>query len=145
MYISIAVYNYKGTEKKLHYAKGKSIKKNPTFVANKGKIFKEERKIKKANKINDVKIVSLSGGKNLKKNKNRKLIFLEFGSFYYLKYAKDLRNSLKDFLSNENIVIKGSPSNYLVIIGPIINMAKYDIIYNKLKDNNFDGYQIKVK
>ena len=145
IYISDAVASSLGIEKDLPYVKIESIKKNPTFVANKAKIFKEERKIKKANKVSDVKIISLSGGKNIKKDKHKNLIYLEFGSFYYLKYAKDLRNSLKDFLSNQNIAIKGSPGNYLLIIGPIGNMNKYDLIYSKLKANNFEGYQIKVK
>ena len=145
IYISDAVVSSLAIEKDLPYVKIESIKKNPTFVANKAKIFKEERKIKKANKVSDVKIISLSGGKNIKKDKHKNLIYLEFGSFYYLKYAKDLRNSLKDFLSNQNIAIKGSPGNYLLIIGPIGNMNKYDLIYSKLKANNFEGYQIKVK
>tara|TARA_B100000780_G_scaffold279179_1_gene256227 strand:- start:5095 stop:5787 length:693 start_codon:yes stop_codon:yes gene_type:complete len=145
IYISDAVASSLGIEKNLPYVKIESIKKNPTFVANKAKIFKEERKIKKANKVNDVKIISLSGGKNIKKDKYKNLIYLEFGSFYYLKYAKDLKNSLKEFLSNQNIAIKGSPGNYLLIIGPISNMNKYDLIYSKLKTNNFEGYQIKVK
>ena len=145
IYISDAVASSLGIEKNLPYVKIESIKKNPTFIANKAKIFKEERKIKKANKVSDVKIISLSGSKNIKKDKDKNLIYLEFGSFYYLKYAKDLKNSLKEFLSNQNIAIKGSPGNYLLIIGPIGNMNKYDLIYNKLKTNNFEGYQIKVK
>jgi len=145
IYISDAVASSLGIEKNLPYVKIESIKKNPTFVANKAKIFKEERKIKKANKVSDVKIISLSGGKNIKKDKHKNFIYLEFGSFYYLKYAKDLRNNLKDFLSNENIVIKGTSSNYLLTIGPITNMNKYDLIHNKLKVNNFEGYKIKVK
>ena len=145
IYISDAVVSSLAIEKDLPYVKIESIKKNPTFVANKAKIFKEERKIKKANKVSDVKIISLSGGKNIKKYKHKNLIYLEFGSFYYFKYAKDLKNSLKEFLSNQNIDIKGSPGNYLLIIGPIGNMNKYDLIYSKLKANNFEGYQIKVK
>ena len=145
IYISGTIASSLGIEKNLPYVKIESIKKNPTFVANKAKIFKEERKIKKANKVSDVKIISLSGSKNIKKDKHKDLIYLEFGSFYYLKYAKDLRNSLKDFLSNQNIAIKGSPENYLLVIGPIGNMNKYDLIYSKLKANNFEGYQIKVK
>jgi len=145
IYISDAVASSLGIEKDLPYVKIESIKKNPTFVANQAKIYKEERKIKKANKVSHVKITSLSGSKNIKKNNHKNLIYLEFGSFYYLKYAKDLRNSLKDFLSNQNIAIKGSPGNYLLIIGPIGNMNKYDLIYSKLKANNFEGYQIKVK
>ena len=87
IYISDFVASSLEIEKNLPYVKIETIKKNPTFVANKAQIFKEERKIKKANKINDVKIISLSGRKNTKKDNRRNFIYLEFGSFYYFEYA----------------------------------------------------------
>ena len=72
-------------------------------------------------------------------------MFIQYGSFYYSNYAKELRYNLKKFLPTKNIAIKGKVGNYLVTIGPIKNLEEYDLIFKKLNFNKFDGYEIIIK
>ena len=144
-YVSEAVANELEINTEFPIVKIESVKKNRTFIANKAKIFQEERRLKNTSKVNNVEVISLIKKKLLKKKIKKKYLFIQFGSFYNFEYAKKLRANLKNFLTAKNIAIKGKVGNYLVTIGPIKNLEEYDLIFKELNFNKFNGYEIIIK
>jgi hypothetical protein len=148
IYVSESVVSKLEISKNLPYIKIEEIrssKANPTFVANKAEIFQEEKKVLNTSRVSNVEVISL-GKPGLKENiATNKKIYLEFGSFYYIDYAKELQRNLKSFLSFENIVIEGGKKNYHVTIGPISSISIYDQLFFKLKNKNYEGYKILIK
>ena len=145
-YISNNVARELEINKNFTLIKIESIKKNRTFVANKAKIFQEERRLKSTSKVNSVKVISLNKKKPFKTSiKKKKILLIQFGSFYNFNYAIELKNNLKKFLPTKNIAIKGKAGNYFVNIGPVKNLEEYDLLFKKLKLNKFNGYEIIIK
>ena len=144
-YVSDAVVNELEIKTEFPFVKIESIKQNRTFIANKAKIYKEERRLKNTSKVNNVEVVYLSKRKLSEKKIKNFFLFIQYGSFYYSNYAKELRDNLKKFLPTKNIAIKGKVGSYLVTIGPIKNLEEYDLIFKKLNFNKFDGYEIIIK
>ena len=144
-YINDSVVNQLEINTEFPFVKIESIKQNRTFVANKGKIFQEEKRLKNTSKVYSVEVISLGKKKLSKKKIKKKTLFIQYGSFYYSNYAKELRDNLKKFLPTKNIAIKGKVGNYLVTIGPIKNLEEYDLIFKELNFNKFDGYEIIIK
>jgi len=148
IYVSESVVSKLEINKNLPYIKIEEIrssKSNPTFVANKAEIFQEEKKVLSTSRVSNVEVISLSKP-GLKENiATNKKIYLEFGSFYYIDYAKELQKNLKSFLNFKNIVIEGGKKNYHVTIGPISSVSIYDQLFLKLKNKNYEGYKILIK
>ena len=148
IYVSESVIRKLEVNKNLPYVKIEEIrnsKSNPTFVANKAEIFQEEKKVLNTSRVSNVEVVSLSKPRLKENVATNKKIYLEFGSFYYIDYAKELQKNLKSFLSFENIVIEGGKKNYHVTIGPISSISIYDQLFFKLKNKNYEGYKILIK
>jgi hypothetical protein len=144
-YVNDSVVNQLEINTQFPFVKIESIKQNRTFVANKAKIFQEEKRLKNTSKVYSVEVISLGKKKLSKKKIKKKTLFIQYGSFYYSNYAKELRDNLKKFLPTKNIAIKGKVGNYLVTIGPIKNLEEYDLIFKELNFNKFDGYEIIIK
>jgi hypothetical protein len=148
VYVSESVFQKLNIDKKLPFVRIEDIsnaKSNPTFIASKAEIFQEERKVSNTSKVNNVEIAPLSSTESKKTELISKKIYLQFGSFYYSKFANELRNNLINSLKVINIAIEGGSKNYYVTIGPISNIKVYDSLYYKLKQNNYDGFKILVK
>ena len=147
-YVSDSVFQKLEIDKKLPFVRIEDIsntKSNPTFIANKAEIFIEERKVPNTSKVSNVEIAPLSGLDSAKSELETKKIYLQFGSFYYSKFANELQNNLINSLKVKNIAIEGSGKNYYVIIGPISNINMYDNLYYKMKQNNYVGFKILIK
>lgn len=145
-YISKSVIKGLKINSNFSIVKIESIKKNRIFIANKAKIFKEEKQLRNTSKVNDVVVVSLNKKKIIIKKKPKKnKLFIQYGSFYYFEYANELVDNLKNFLPTKNIAIKGKIGNYFVVIGPIRNLEEYDFVFKKLNIRKLDGYEIVVK
>jgi len=148
VYVSESVFQKLKIDKKLPFVRIEDIsnaKSNPTFIASKAEIFQEERKVSNTSKVSNVEIAPLSSTESNKTELISKKIYLQFGSFYYSKFANELRNNLINSLKVKNIAIEGVSKNYYVTIGPISNIKVYDSLYYKLKQNNYDGFKILVK
>ena len=73
------------------------IKKNKSFIAEKAKIFNEEKKISSNAPVTSVKISNISKDKNKKNDNESKRIFIHIASFY----SGDTANFLKQRIGKE--------------------------------------------
>tara|TARA_X000000950_G_scaffold139815_1_gene173500 strand:- start:1292 stop:2029 length:738 start_codon:yes stop_codon:yes gene_type:complete len=122
------------------------IKKNKSFVAEKAKIFTEEKKIPSNAPVTSVKILNISKDKT-NKNKNKSIdIFIHIASFYSVNTAKFLKQRIiKEVPEFESVKLKIKKVNdkeTQVISGPYtsINLLKND--YIKLKNFGFEELNI---
>ena len=121
------------------------IKKNKSFIAEKAKIYNEERKISSNAPVTSVKISNISKDKK-EKIKRKQKIFIHIATFY----SADTANFLKQRILNEvsNFDIKKLKINQVnkkqtqVISGPYtsVNLLKND--YIKLKSFGFEELDI---
>ena len=122
------------------------IKKNKSFVAQKAKIFKEERTISNNAPVDSVQILNIS--KNKKENTKTKIntFNIKIASFYYQDVAKLLIERIKIELPEFNMskikVIKKSDNEINLISGPYntVNLMKNDYIL--LKKFGFEELEI---
>ena len=122
------------------------IKKNKSFVAEKAKIFNEEKKISSKAPVASVQISNISKNKTTKKNNTKEQIFILIGSFYSVETAKFLKQRIiKEIaeLDNKNLRLKKiNNKETQLILGPYttVNLLKND--YIKLKNFGFEELDI---
>ena len=124
------------------------LKKNKSFIAEKAKVFNEEKKIPSNAPVTSVKISNISKNK-IKKNKNSKdNIYIHVASFYSKDTAKFLKQRIVEELTefdNKKLKIKQiNNKETQVISGPYssINLLKND--YIKLKNFGFEELDILI-
>lgn len=110
------------------------IKKNKSFVAEKAKIFQEEKKISSKAPVASVQISNISKKKTNNKKINKENIYILVASFY----TKEAANLLKQriikevsYYDNKKLkIIKKTSKEYEVLSGPYksINLLKNDYI-----------------
>ncbi len=124
------------------------IKKNKSFIAEKAKIYKEEKKIPSKAPVADVQISNISKNKLKKIEENSDEIYIHIASFYSINTAKFLKQRIiKDVIEFDNNKIKIKKKNNkqnLVISGPYnsINLLKNDYIL--LKNFGFEELDIFI-
>ena len=122
------------------------LKKNKSFIAERAKVFNEEKKIPSNAPVTSVKISNISKNK-IKENKNLKdKIYIHIASFYSKNTAKFLKKRIVEELSEFNkqkLKVKQiNNKETQVISGPYtsINLLKND--YIKLKNFGFEELDI---
>ena len=124
------------------------IKKNKSFVAEKAKIFNEEKKISSKAPVESVQISNISKNKNHLKKVNSDKIFIHIASFYSIDTAKFLKQRIIKELNNYDNkklnIKKINNKETQVISGPYttINLLKND--YIKLKNFGFEELDIFI-
>ena len=122
------------------------IKKNKSFVAEKAKIFKEEKTISSNAPVESVHISNISKNKNFKKDNSNDNFFILIGSFYSKDTAVFLKQRINkeipDFNINKLKILKKRTKEVDVISGPYnnINIMKND--YTLLKKFGFEELNI---
>ena len=122
------------------------IKKNKSFIAEKAKIYNEEKKISSNAPITSVKISNISKDKNREVTKKPNKIFIHIASFYSADTANFLKQriikELSDFDINKLKIKQVSKKKTHVISGPYtsVNLLKND--YIKLKNFGFEELDI---
>ena len=122
------------------------IKKNKSFVAEKAKIFKEEKTISSNAPVESVQISNISKNKNFKKDNSNDNFFILIGSFYSNETAVFLKQRINkeipDFNINKLKILKKRTKEVDVISGPYnnINIMKND--YTLLKKFGFEELNI---
>tara|TARA_B100000427_G_scaffold329520_1_gene346076 strand:- start:364 stop:1095 length:732 start_codon:yes stop_codon:yes gene_type:complete len=145
--ITDAVASKLELDKSIPFVEINEIKKNKSFVAEKAKTFKEEKKVSNKVPVTSVKIDNIS---KIKKNKNKKskifyVIIAEFYSHNSAVYLKERINAeMKNFSVNKLSIKKMQKNNFQLISGPYntVNSLKNDYII--LKKNGFEELEIKV-
>ena len=124
------------------------VKKNKSFVAQKTKIFQEEKKIYSNAPIESVKIDNISKSKKNKSHVNKDKFFIVIGEFYSSNSAKLLKKRITDKLTNfdsKKLNIKIKKKNKITLFsGPYttINLMKND--YIQLKSFGFEELDISI-
>ena len=124
------------------------IKKNKSFVAEKAKIFNEEKKVTTNAPVASVEISNIS--KNKSKINKEKLddMFIHIGTFYSIDTANFLKKRIVKELSgfnNNNIRIKKNNNKETqVISGPYTSVNSLKNDYIKLKNFGFEELDIFI-
>ena len=124
------------------------IKKNKSFIAEKAKIYKEEKKIPSKAPVATVKISNISKNKIKKVNKISDSIFINIATFYSYNTAKFLKKriteEMKSLDSKKLKLKKVNNKKTQVILGPYtsVNLLKND--YIKLKNYGFEELDIYI-
>ena len=126
------------------------IKKNKSFIAQKAKIYNEEKKIPSKAPVASVQISNIS--KNKDKNKKIKnsseKIYIHIASFYSIQTAKFLKTriieEINELDSKKLYIKKINDKETQVILGPYtsVNLLKND--YIKLKNYGFEEMDIFI-
>ena len=124
------------------------IKKNKSFVAEKAKIYSEEKKIPSKAPVASVQISNISKDKTKISKKKKDKIFIHIATFYSPKTAKFLKERIvKDVknLDSRNLKIKKKNNKETqLILGPYmsVNLLKND--YIKLKSYGFEELDVFI-
>ncbi len=124
------------------------IKKNKSFVAQKAKIFSEEKKVPSKAPVASVQISNISKNKSKENNKIPDQIFIHIASFYSIDTANFLKKRIIKDVSEFDIkklkIKKKNNKETLVISGPYssINLLKNDYIL--LKNFGFEEMDIFI-
>ena len=122
------------------------IKKNKLFVAEKAKIYNEEKKISSKAPVTSVKISNISKDKKKKSINKPNKIFIHIASFYSVDTANFLKQRIVKEVTNFDInklkIKKINNKETHVISGPYnsVNLLKND--YIKLKNFGFEELDI---
>ena len=124
------------------------VKKNKSFVAEKAKIYSEEKKIPSKAPVASVKISNISKNEPKKTQKTSEQIFINVASFYSIETAKFLKkriiNEVNDINLNKLKIKKVNNKETQVILGPYnsVNSLKND--YIKLLNFGFEELNIFI-
>ena len=124
------------------------VKKNKSFVAEKAKIYSEEKKIPSKAPVASVKISNISKNEPKKTQKTSEQIFINVASFYSIETAKFLKkriiNEVNDLDLNKLKIKKVNNKETQVILGPYnsVNLLKND--YIKLLNFGFEELNIFI-
>ena len=124
------------------------VKKNKSFVAEKAKIYSEEKKISSKAPVASVKISNISKNEPKKTQKTSEQIFINVASFYSIETAKFLKkriiNEVNDINLNKLKIKKVNNKETQVILGPYnsVNSLKND--YIKLLNFGFEELNIFI-
>ncbi len=122
------------------------IKKNKSFVAEKAKIFNEEKKIPSKAPVATVQISNISKNKEKKLKKNNDNIFIHVATFYSSGTAEFLKNRIiKDVADLDKSKIKIKKINNKetrVILGPYISVNSLKNDYIKLEKFGFEELDV---
>ena len=123
------------------------IKKNKSFIAEKAKIYNEEKKISGNAPVTSVEISNISKAKK-KFNRKKNDIFILIATFYSNEVALFLKEriikEIPDFDNNKLKITKKSSKEIDLISGPYstINLMKND--YINLKKFGFEELEIRL-
>ena len=146
--ISNSVADEINLDKKLPFIEILELKKNKSFVAEKAKIFNEERKISTNAPVMSVKISNISKNKSKKEKKAESKIYIQIASFYskdsatYLK--KRILSEIPDLDVKKLKIVRKSNKKINLYSGPYnsISLVKND--YSKLKSFGFEELDITI-
>ena len=124
------------------------IKKNKSFIAEKAKIYQEEKKISSKAPVTSVQIANISKKKPINKKNSKEDVYILVASFYTNEAAILLKQRIIDESPSYNNKIlkikKRNSKKYEVLSGPYmsVNLLKND--YIELKKFGFEELDITI-
>jgi len=133
-------------DKKEPYVEIILISKNSTFIAQKSKIFDEEKNVAEKAPIDGIKIISLNSKKNqdIKKIENDKFSYsIKVADFYYKKTAKLMIDKIKNETNLTKIkILELSKTNYRVLLGPFNDINSLRESFEEIDSLFFENLEI---
>lgn len=133
-------------DKKEPYVEIILISKNSTFIAQKSKIFDEEKNVAEKAPIDGIKIISLNSEKNqdIKKIENDKFSYsIKVADFYYKKTAKLMIDKIKNETNLTKIkILELSKTNYRVLLGPFNDINSLRESFEEIDSLFFENLEI---
>ena len=135
-------------DKKLPLIRILELKKNKSFIAEKAKIFQEEKKISSRAPVTSVEISNISKKKNKIKKTNNDEIYILVASFYTNEAAnllkKRINNEMPNYVIKKLKIRKKTVKEFEVLSGPYksINLLKND--YISFKNFGFEELDIFI-
>ncbi len=124
------------------------VKKNKSFIAEKAKIYNEEKKISSKAPVASVKISNISKNKSYKKKENLDKIFILVASLYSTETAKFLRQRIIQEITNfdaQKLKIKKiNNKETQVISGPYTSVILLKNDYIMLKSYGFEELDVFI-
>ena len=128
------------------YVRVTEINKNSTFVANKTKTFKEERKVAEKVPVAEIGIkdLSIKPIDNIEAKKDDRFIYvIKVADFYYEQTAKLMKKRIKKEINLKNVNIsKMSDTKFRVFLGPYNDLISLKKSFNKLLILEFENIEI---
>jgi len=127
------------------YVEIQEILKNNSFIAKKGKIFDEEKKVASKVPVDDIKIKDLSTNKIKKKPKPTKKFnyTIKIADFYFKKSAKEMAQIIKNKTKIKQVKINQlSKTQYRVTIGSFKDLYSLKKAFNDISNLQFDNIEI---
>tara|TARA_A100001015_G_scaffold314077_1_gene422762 strand:- start:938 stop:1675 length:738 start_codon:yes stop_codon:yes gene_type:complete len=122
------------------------IKKNKSFIAEKAKIYNEEKKISSNAPVTSVKISNISKDKKKKKINKSNKIFIHIATFYSADTANLLKKRIAKEMTNFDInklkIKQISKKETRIISGPYISVNSLKNDYIKFKSFGFEELDI---
>tara|TARA_Y100000741_G_C18208395_1_gene540686 strand:+ start:325 stop:1062 length:738 start_codon:yes stop_codon:yes gene_type:complete len=130
------------------YIKIEELNKNSSFIANKAKIFEEEKNVAVKAPVDEIGIKDLSIKEVtlVKTKKNNFSYVIKIADFYFYKTAQMLKVRISKELNMKNIKINElSKTQFRVYLGPYDNLKSLQNAFNKIKLLDFENIEmIKV-
>ena len=130
------------------YVRIETINSSNTFVANKAKIFDEEKKVANKSPVESISIQNISLEKenntNVSNEKNAKFEFIiKFADLFFEESAIMLKKRLEDEFGLKDINIKKMSKNlYRVYKGPFYNLGSIKNVYNEIANIDFENIEL---
>ena len=124
------------------------IKKNKSFVADKAKIYQEEKKISTTVPVTTVQISNISKQKPYKKKENKENIYILVASFYTSEAANLLKKRIIEETPDYDIkklkIKKKTSKEFAVLSGPYISINSLKNDYINLIQFGFEELDIFI-
>ena len=126
------------------------INNNTTFVANKAKMFEEEKKVATKAPVEDIEIINIDNNNVTVKEKeitnNDFSYIIKIADFYYKDTAKLLQNRLiSDFYIKDSNISMISKTKFRLFMGPYSNIDNLKLAYSKIEKLDFENLEIIKK
>jgi len=120
------------------------LKKNKTFIAKKGSIFKEEINVATKAPVDEIEVNDLTINQSkIEKITGKDNFILVISDFYYIDSANNLKNELDKKTNIDNISVKKINNNqYRLLVGPFKNFNALKNTYISLNNLGFEGLNI---
>jgi hypothetical protein len=124
------------------------IKKNKSFVADKAKIYQEEKKISTTVPVTTVQISNISKQQPYKKKESKENIYILVASFYTSEAANLLKKRIIEETPDYDIkklkIKKKTSKEFAVLSGPYISINSLKNDYINLKQFGFEELDIFI-
>ena len=147
--ISERIYNDLEIDLVEPYVEIIALNNNSVFLANKAKMFDEEKKVANKAPVDGIIIKNLNentNDKNIKKKQNTFSYTIKIADFYFRDSAKLMVKRIKEETKVNNVKIMNiSNTNFRVFLGPYKDLNSLQKAFNDISIINFENFKLFKK